>query len=394
MCSNYNPICDVQKVISGAGATVVNSVFGAVARAFANAAADVTKWMWTVIAGTTTVDLSGGWFTSTLGITVTLAGFVIAALFVFELIKAVLRQEPGALGRASVGIGAGILGAAASIGVVTALLAATDALSDGVVRTAGLKGISQLGAEVAPTAAISSVGSPALMLILGLGYILASFFVWAMFIMRKAMLIVAAVFAPIAFAGAPLQATRGWIRKWIEFTVALIFSKLVVVILFTLAVELVGSPGKGMAAVGNLFSGLALLIIACFAPWLLFRLVHFVGGDVMAAHHQAAVGSATQAGSTPISMARSGAMKVAGVVGAGSGGAALAAGSPASSKAGAGGATQSWASQSRVTSGQGSLQTLTRPQLTSTREPNGSTPAMKPESAKAMPKHSDREGGR
>ena len=66
----------------------------------------------------------------------------------------------------------------------------------------------------------------------------------------------------------------------------MVFSKLVVVIIFTLAQSLVGTPGKGLAAVGTLFSGLAMMVLACFAPWMLFRLVHFVGGDVIAAHHQ------------------------------------------------------------------------------------------------------------
>ena len=336
MCSPYNPICDLTTVLGKVGGSVAGSVFNEVAKAFASAAKQVTDWMWTVIARTTTVDLSGGWFTSTLGITVSLAGLVIAALFALELVKAVLRREPGALGRAAVGVGAGILGAAASIGVVTALLKATDALSDGVVKTAGLDSIDKLGGEIAPTAALNSIGSPALMLILAIGYLLASFFVWAMFIFRKAMLIVAAVFAPIAFAGAPMRATSAWVRRWVEFTLTMIFSKLVVVVLFTLAVSLVGSPGAGFAAVGNLFSGLAMLVIACFAPWLLFRLVHFVGGDIMTAHHQAMTQSTLQAGATPLSMARGGAMKVASLVGdgpAGASGAGLAVGAAGASTA-------------------------------------------------------------
>lgn len=306
-------MCEVGKVVGGVGGAVAKSVFDAVASAFASAAQQLTEWMWTVIAKTTAVDLHGSWFTSTFGITVTLAGLVITALFALELIKAVLRREPQALSRATIGAGAGILGAAASIGVVTALLAATDALSNGVVQTAGLHSIGTLGRDIAPTAALSTIGSPALMLILAIGYLVASFFVWALFIFRKAMLIVAAVFAPIAFAGAPMRATSGWVRRWVEFTLTMIFSKLVVVILFTLAVSLVGSPGSGFAAVGNLFSGLALLVIACFAPWLLFRLVHFVGGDVMAAHHQSLAQSTLQAGSTPTSLARNGAMRVASI---------------------------------------------------------------------------------
>jgi type IV secretion system protein TrbL len=346
MCTAWNPICDVGHVLGGAASSVAGSVFDDVAKSFASAAQKLTDWMWTVIAKTTMVDLTGGWFRSMFGITVTLAGLVVTALFALELIKAVLRREPGALARATIGAGAGILGAAASIGVVTALLSVSDALSDGVVRTAGMDGIDKLGHDLAPTAALASIGSPALMLLLAIGYVIASFFVWALFVFRKAMLIVAAVFAPVAFAGAPMRATSGWVRRWVEFTVTMIFAKLVVVILFTLAVSLVGAPGNGFAAVGNLFSGLAMLAIACFAPWLLFRLVHFVGGDVMSAHHQALTQSTIQAGSTPVSLARSGATKVASLAGPGAAGGAdarLAGGSGASAAKTA--AQTSWTTQ-------------------------------------------------
>jgi type IV secretion system protein TrbL len=232
------------------------------------------------------------------------------------------------------GVGGGLLGAAASIGVVGALLTATDALSDGVVRTAGLGSLAKLGTRIAPAAAISGVAEPALILILGLGYLVASFFVWALFIARKAMIIVAAVFAPVAFCGAASRATSGWVRKWVEFTVAMVFAKLVVVVIFTLALSLVGSPGTGLAAVGSLFSGLAMMVVACFAPWMLLRLVHFIGGDVIAAHHQGATQGVLQAGSTPVNLARSGAAKLGGLVGAG---AASGAGGAAAGSMGASG---------------------------------------------------------
>ena len=331
MCSKWNPVCDVGEVVGAVGSHVAGSVFKEVAQAFGDAAAKVTEWMWTVIAQTTRVDLTGGWFHSTLGITSTLAGVIIVAIFVLELIKAVLRREPGALARAGVGVGAGVLGAVAAIGVVEALLAATDALADGVVRTAGLGSLAKLGGAIGPAGAIAGTGEPALILVLALGYLLASFFVWAMFIIRKAMIIVAAVFAPIAFSGAAARATSGWVRKWIEFTLAMIFSKLVVVILFTLALSLVGSPGRGMAAVGSLFSGLAMLVIACFAPWMLLKLVHFIGGEVVAAHHQGITQTVVQAGATPVAMARTGAAKVAGLVGGGPAGAAAVPGTASTS---------------------------------------------------------------
>lgn len=325
MCSKWNPICDVEGAVGSVTSHVAGSAFGEVAKAFGDAAAKVTEWMWTVIAQTTTVNLSGGWFRSTLGITATLAGVLILSIFVLELIKAVLRREPGALARAAVGVAAGVLGAAASIGVVEALLAATDALADGVVRTAGLGSLAKLGSVIAPTSAIAGTAEPALILILSLGYLIASFFVWAMFVIRQAMIIVAAVFAPVAFSGAAARATSGWVRRWVEFTLAMVFSKLVVVIIFTLAISLVGSPGSGMQATGSLFSGLTMLVVACFAPWMLLKLVHFIGGEVAAAHHQGMTQTVVQAGATPISMARSGAAKVSGLVGGGPAGAVAAA---------------------------------------------------------------------
>ena len=245
MCNPLNPLCDVGKVAGSVGGQLAGSAFSDVATSFGDAATKVTGWMWTVIAKTTTVNLSGGWFHSTLGITATLAGVVIVAIFTLELIKAVLTRAPGALGRAAVGVGAGLLGAAASIGVVSALLTVTDALSNGIVATTGLGSLATLGRRIAPVGAIAGASTPALTLILGLGYLIASFFVWALFVIRKAMIIVAAVFAPVAFSGAASRATSGWVRKWVEFTLAMVFSKLVVVILFTLALSLVGTPVLG-----------------------------------------------------------------------------------------------------------------------------------------------------
>jgi hypothetical protein len=166
---------------------------------------------------------------------------------------------------------------------------------------------------VAPVGLLASVPAPALVFLLALGYLIASFLIWALFLARKAMLIVAAVFAPVAFSGAAAHATRGWVRKWVEFTLAMVFCKIVIVVLFTLAVSLIGTPGSGMAAVGNLFTGLAMLMLACFAPAMLFRLVHYLGGDLIAAHHHSLTTSVARAGATPVAMARTAAVRIGGL---------------------------------------------------------------------------------
>src|SRR3546814_6262133 len=53
----------------------------------------------------------------------------------------------------------------------------------------------------------------------------AAVIVWISLLVRKALLLVAIVFAPIALAGASWDQTRGWIGKWATFVIALIRSE-------------------------------------------------------------------------------------------------------------------------------------------------------------------------
>jgi hypothetical protein len=161
--------------------------------------------------------------------------------------------------------------------------------------------------------------------------------VWAVLIIRKALIIVAAVFAPVAFGGAPADATRSWVRKWVEFTVAMVFSKLVVVLIFVIALSLLTQSGGGWHGLSNLMTGLLLLMLASFSPWMVFKLVHFVGGDIAAAHHSALMSDTKVAAGSAVAMtaqAKGSAQKVF----ASRGGTTAAAGSAAAGSA-AGGST-------------------------------------------------------
>lgn len=314
-CGPLQVVCDaVGSVVGGAASTAANAGFGMIAKSFAQAATTMCDWMWSAISTTTSVDLTGGWFKSDLAITAGLAGVMVSALFVLQLIKGALQRDPHALGRAVTGCGIAFLGAAAAITVTEILLALTDQLSDGVVHTAGLGDIASMGRKMTPVVVLGSGSfTPALVIALSFFMVIASILVWAVFIIRKAMLIIAAVFAPIAFGGAPADATRHWVRRWIEFTIAMIFSKLVIVLIFTVAISLIGQSGTGGNGLSNLMTGLLLLVMACFAPWMVFKLVHFVGGDIAAAHHSAMVSDSKAAASTaaaPVAAMRGSAQKV------------------------------------------------------------------------------------
>src|SRR5690625_5653394 len=72
--------------------------------------------------------------------------------------------------------------------------------------------------------------------------IAAAAIVWLSLLVRKALLLVAIVLAPLAFSGASWDATRGWIGKWAIFVFAMTCYKLVIVVVFIVAVNHVYAP--------------------------------------------------------------------------------------------------------------------------------------------------------
>ena len=301
-CGPLQFICSaVGDVVGATAGKAASAGFGMIAKSFADAAKTMCDWMWSAISTTTSVDLTGGWFKSDIGITAEIAGVMVAALFVMQLIKGGLRRDPQALARAVTGCGIAFLGASAAVIITETLLVLTDELSDGIVHTAGLGDLGSMGRKMTPVVALSGGWfTPALVIALSFFFVIASVLVWAVFIIRKAMIIVAAVFAPVAFGGASADATRHWVRRWIEFTLAMIFSKLVIVLIFTIAISLVGQSGSGWHGLSNLMTGMLLLVMACFAPWLVFKLVHYVGGDIAAAHHSGMMSDAKAAAGTAV----------------------------------------------------------------------------------------------
>jgi hypothetical protein len=114
--------------------------------------------------------------------------------------------------------------------------------------------------------------------------------VWGALMIRKMLIIISAVFAPIAFSGATADVTNGWVRKWIEFTVALVASKLVLVIMFMIGLSVLdgaGSTGGVTNNVTNLAIGSLILLMGGFAPWVAIKMVHFAGDSFHQVHSQA-----------------------------------------------------------------------------------------------------------
>jgi hypothetical protein len=143
---------------------------------------------------------------------------------------------------------------------------------------------------------------PVLQTLLGIAIIIGSMLRWAVLLFRKAAVLLIAVFAPIAFAGAAWDQTRVWTRRWIEAMAALVLCKIVIVVVFVVGLSAFGTdgtttrPGTAGAqptatALSELLVGLVLLSIAVFTPWLTWRFVHWSGMEAASVLHRTVAAS-------------------------------------------------------------------------------------------------------
>ena len=306
-CSVIDPVGCVADLAGGAAKSIAGSAFGAIAYDFGSAAEAAVNRLWAQISGATAISLTGSAMARDLAIVTTLAVVVATGLFVIQIIASVLRQDGAGLARALKGLLVAFMGAVAAIAVTSLLLAAVDALSAGFVQAA---------------TALTATGNPAVELVLALVVLGAVIVVWGAMMVRKLLIIVAAVFAPLAFAGATADITTSWVRKWIETMVALVVSKLVLVIIFVIGLgvltdglgESVGPGARASAtqSITQTIIGALILLMGGFAPFLALKLVHF-GGDHFAQMHGHA--RASLAGAQTVAAVPQKAQKLAGHVG-------------------------------------------------------------------------------
>lgn len=297
-CEWYNPATFGQ-CAGDAAKAAAGDAFNAIAQSFGQAADHAVSWLWGQMSAATAVHLGGTGFSLELGITAAIAGVVAVGLFAIQIIQSVLRREAGGLARALKGLVVAFIGGGLAIAVVNLLLGATDDLCAGIVQTATGTDISGLGQLVLGTGALTgAVGGSAALLLLSLACIVATVIVYFALVVRKVLIVVTAVFAPLAFAGSLADITVSWTRRWIETTVALIVSKLILILIFIVGygilIEGVGQAGSGTTQkVTQVISGVLVLFLAGFAPWSALKIVHFTGEH---AHQIHSLGSSTVAG--------------------------------------------------------------------------------------------------
>lgn len=282
-------ICDVpgiSTVCTAIGDGPAGAFFGWIASAMGLAVSTLFQGMWDVFSTTTAVDVTSDGYVKVYNILFGIAVFITLLFFCFQLITGLARRDPAALTRAALGLAKSVLGSFVLITLTALLLEITDQLCVGIIQATG-QTIQSIGDRLALLIAAVTVttvagGAGALLTIFLAGLMIAAIFIlWFSLLIRKALLLVAIVFGPIALAGLTWESARGWFGKWATFVVAMILSKLVVVVIFLVATAQVSAPiSIDLKSLSEPIAGIVLLFIAAFAPYMAYKFLSFVGFDM------------------------------------------------------------------------------------------------------------------
>jgi type IV secretion system protein TrbL len=289
-----SPVCQATAAVGSQISNVADGAFSGITSHFTVAAAEATQWLWKELDTATTLDLRSPELLREMVATAAIAGVLCLGLFVIQVIASVLRREPGGLARALTGLVTSFIGSALALAATRVLLGAVDAISEGVVSFTLHTNIAGIGALIDFTR-LAQVQNPAVALLFAAVILVAVVVVWAAMMVRKMMLLIAAVLAPLAFAGATADITRGWTRRWIEFVCAMVVSKLLLVIILSIGVSVfmgAGHSGGGVTQTGTqLAAGSLILLMGGFSPWIAIKMFSFAGDTLHAAHVTAAQAS-------------------------------------------------------------------------------------------------------
>jgi hypothetical protein len=302
-----NPVGDAcDEVTDGAVEAVTSPVKSALKRIGSGILGQITTWVsegatWLMgevvaeIDKTTTPHLTTEGFLSEYARMTQVASILAAAMFVMAMLEAVIQGSWAVLGKAIfVSVPLAFVGTSIAFVLVQMLLVVTDGMSHAVsVATqehsshffkAAMGDLSKAGgtaggaAEAGQASGAAVVGEAAgatavplfvtcLMAIVG-G--LAAFCVWIEMVFRDAAVYAVVLFMPLAAAASISPRWTHVLRRYVELIVTVVGSKFVIVSVVALAASLMSEKGSGFE---HILAASALLLVACFCPFLLFRLV-------------------------------------------------------------------------------------------------------------------------
>jgi type IV secretion system protein TrbL len=230
------------------------------------------------------------------------------AMLLLAVLEGLAQGDIGMLARAAfVQLPLALIGASVAFLIAQLLLGATDGLCQAIASSTGGDGqrffeeaIKSLGAaggaageaiggsggadQASETigGASGTVAVPLFVTFLAAAIgAFAAFFVWIELLMRDAAIYAVALFVPLSLAASIWPRWSGALRRTAELMVVVIASKFVIVAIISLAASL---AGHGAGGVEQILAAAALMLLACFSPFVLLRLVPFAEGAMAAAY--------------------------------------------------------------------------------------------------------------
>jgi hypothetical protein len=247
-----------------------------------NAAVWVTGKVGELIDATASPDVQAPWFLGQYGSMLAVAGVLALPMLLLAVIQALMRQDVWILLRSAFGYlpMAFVLAGAAIVGT-DLLVSITDDLSAMVTRGLGDGSdnlLESVGDAYGRAIEDDSAGAVPLFGVFLGAIILAigAFVLWLEMVIRDAAIYIGLFFVPLTFIAMIWPATSRYARRLVEFLIAIILAKFVIVAIIGLASAAITNAG-GTAEGGQVFermiAGSALLVLAAWSPFALLRLI-------------------------------------------------------------------------------------------------------------------------
>ncbi|MCL5885506.1 MAG: hypothetical protein M1280_00500, partial [Actinobacteria bacterium] len=279
----------------------ISAGFGALASWASSGSVWILHELGKFMSYTTSPEVTSSWFGGDYSTMVYLAVMVALPMFCIGAIHAVIRQSPALLLRGFlVHLPLAILMMFVAVQLVHLGLSVTDTLSNALLKSSGSTTKHLLNSAITVFSVGSAFQAPSFVVfIFAIVVTICGFILWMELVVRAAAITVATLFFPLVLAAFTWPALSRWCRRLAETVAALILSKLVVVAILVLGVSAVGSSVGGGSSYAAGITGIALLILAVFAPFSLFKLIPAIEGSA-ANYLEGARGRITHTAAAPI----------------------------------------------------------------------------------------------
>jgi hypothetical protein len=275
--------------VGGAVASVAQGILDQIGKGIADAVTSLFGEVAAFLTASSSPQVTVGSFVTGNGAyhqVAVLAALAMILFMFFAVIQGLLAGDPLAMfGRMLRNVPLAMLAIIGFPWAVDQLVALVDAICASLLPTgATLTTIASVYAADQVRAAVGGFGVPAILceLFVFLGGVL----IYAELVVRAALVTVVVALAPLSFAAMVWPAARGAARKVVELVVAIVLSKLAIWVALLVGIGLFSAQARsvvpGGQAWGQMISGTAIIGVAVFAPFVVWRLLPVAEAAVVA----------------------------------------------------------------------------------------------------------------